>query len=130
MNDWIDCLGKTWGVHMRRDPICNPASLWTRHGDLIKSGISSDGTFWNGPPYKYPLHQIPINFKSRDQLRFHRAWKKLKGGNRQELIWVHYVPHVNIKQKFAVMRLTEDGYFQALDKAQEHIEWAIVNSDL
>ena len=130
MIDWIDCLGKTWGVHMRSEPICNSASLWTRNVDLIKSGITSDGTFWNGRPYKYPLHQIPIKSMSRDQLRFHRAWKRLRGGNRQELIWVHYVPHVNMKQKFNVMRLTEDSYFQAIDQTQECIEWEIVSGDL
>jgi len=128
MIDWVDCLGKSWGVYMRSEPICNSASLWTRHVDLIKTGITSGGTFWNGRPYKYPRHQILVRGMSRDQLQFHRAWKKSL--RHQELIWVHYVPHVNIKQKFDVMRLTEDGYFQAIDKAQEHIEWAIVNGDL
>ncbi len=127
--DWVDCLGKSWGAYMRRDPICISASFWTRNVDLMRTGIASDGTFWNSRPYKYPRHQIPIRSMSRDQLRFHRAWKTLQG-NRQELVWVHFVPYARMKRKFDVMYMTEDGYFQAIDKAQHRIEWAIVNGDL
>ena len=129
MIDWIDCLGRTWGEYMRRDPLCNSASLWTRHVDLMRTGITSDGTFWNGRPYKYPRHQIPIGSMSKDQLRFHRAWKTLKG-SRQELLWVHYVPYARMKQRFSVMQLTADGYLQAVDAAQARIEWAIVSGSL
>jgi len=35
-----------------------------------------------------------------------------------------------MKQKFDVMRLTEDHYFQAIDQTQECIEWEIVSGDL
>ena len=129
MIDWIDCLGKTWGVHMRNEPDATPTSIWTRHVDLMRTGITSDGTFWNRKPYKYPLHQIPINSMSRDQLRFHRAWKSFRG-NRQELIWVHYVPHAKLKRKFEVLRMTEDSYFKAIDEAHEKIEWLIVDGEL
>jgi len=66
---------------------------------------------------------------SKDQLRFHRAWKSLEG-ILQELMWVHYVPYVKMKQKFDVMHLTEEGYFKAIDKAQARIERAVVTGDL
>ena len=114
---------------MRSEPEPRPTSLWIRHSDINVTGITSDGTFWNRKPYKYPRHQIPIKSMSIDQLRFHRAWKTLRG-NRQDLMWVHYVPFAKMKHKFDVMQLTEDGYFYAIDEAQERIEWAIVNGDL
>lgn len=129
MIDWVDCLGKSWGAYMRMAPSCISASLWTRNVDLIRSGITSDGTFRNGRPFKFHKHQIPIKGMSKDQLRFHMAWKTLKG-HRQELMWVHYVPFAKMKKKFAVMQLTEDGYCLAVDESQECIEWAIVNGEL
>ncbi len=116
-------------MYMRRDPLCISASLWTRNIDLMKTGITSDGTFWNGKPFKYPRHQIPIMSMSRDQLRFHRAWKSLRG-HRQDLICVHYVPHAEIERKIEVLRMTKDSYFTAIDEAHEKIEWAIVSGDL
>ncbi len=129
MIDWIDCLGKTWGAYMRRDPICISASLWTRHVDLMRTGITSDGTFWNNKPYKYPRHQIPIKSMSLDQLRFHRAWKSLRS-HRQDLMCVHYVVHAEMNRKFKAFRVTEDSYFKAIDEAHQKIEWAIVSRDL
>ena len=129
MIDWIDCLGKAWGEYMRRDPLCSSASLWTRHVDLMRTGITSDGTFWGGKPYKYPRHQIPIKSMSLNQLRFHRAWKLLRG-HRQDLICVHYVPRAKMKRKFEALRMTEDSYFDAIDEAHEKIELYIVSMDL
>lgn len=113
---------------MRRDPVCVAASTWTRNVDLIRLGITSDGTFWNNKPYRYPRHQIPIKGMSKDQLRFHRAWQTLKE-NLRELAWIHYVPNAGINHKFRAVNLLEDRYFQALEDAQARIEWEIVNSD-
>ena len=129
MIDWIDCLGNTWGTYMRRAPPCISASLWTRNIDLMKSGVTSDGTFCGRKPYQYPRSQIPIKSMSRDQLLFHRAWKALRG-NRQGLVWVHYVPFAKMKKKFDVMQLTANGYSMAIDEAQERIEWVIANGEL
>jgi len=123
--DWVDCLGRNWGAYMRRDPRCNFTSVWTRSIDLISTGISSDGTFWNGQPYKYPSHQIPIRSMSRDQLIFHRAWKSL-AGNLQELTWTHYVPHAKHQRKLQVLRLPEEVYRNSLHEAHESIESFIV----
>ncbi len=113
---------------MRNDPELVYASLWQRHARLMAIGITSDGTFWNNKPYKFPRHQIPIRSMSRDQLRFHRAWKSLKG-NRQELIWVHYVPHAKLKRKLEVLRMSKDPYFEATDEAHEMIESFIVGCE-
>ncbi len=124
MIDWVDCLGMTWGVYMRHDPAGNSASLWTRNVDLIKSGITSDGTFWNGRPYKYPRHQIPIRGMSKDQLVFHRAWDSLK--RNREIVWVHYVPHARPYRKYRALSLTEEGYRNSLHEAHESIESFIV----
>ncbi len=125
MIDWVDCLGRNWGAYMRRDPLCISASLWTRNVDLMRSGITSDGTFWNGRPYKYPRHQIPIRSMSRDQLVFHRAWKSLTG-NHQELTWTHYVPHAKPNRKLQVLGLTEEVYCNSLHEVHESIESFIV----
>ena len=125
MIDWVDCLGRSWGAYMRRDPLCISASLWARNVDLIRTGITSDGAFWNGRPYKYPRHQIPIHSMSRDQLVFHRAWKSLLG-NHQELTWTHYVPHANRQQKLRVLGLTDKAYRNSLHEAHESIESFIV----
>ncbi len=129
MIDWVDCLGRNWGAHMRSEPNCTSASMWTRNVDLMKTGITSDGTFWNRKPYKYPRHQIPIKSKSRDQLRFHRAWKSLTG-NFQALIWAHYVPHEKLHRKLQVLSLTEEVYFNSLHEAHELIESFIVGCEL
>ena len=111
---------------MRRDPRSNSASLWTRNVDLIRTGITSDGTFWNGKPYKYPRHQIPIRSMSKDQLVFHRAWKKSLRGNLQELIWTHYVPHAKRCRKLQALSLTGEVYRNSLHEAHESIESFIV----
>ncbi len=124
MIDWVDCLGRNWGVYMRRDPLCISASLWTRNVDLIRTGITSDGTFWNGRPYKYPRHQIPIRSMSRDQLVFHRAWDSLK--RNREIVWVHYVPHARLNQKLQALGLTEEVYCNSLHEVHESIESFIV----
>ncbi len=128
MIDWVDCLGKTWGTYMRHDPDATSTSLWTRHVDLIRTGITTDGTFWNGRPYKYPRHQIPIRSMSRDQFVFHRAWKSLTG-NLQELTWTHYVPHAKPCRKLQALNLTAEVYRNSLHEAHESIESFIVGRE-
>ena len=50
-------------------------------------------------------------------------------GNRQELVWVHYVPHANFSRKLEVVKMTEESYFRSLHEAHEMIESFIVGGE-
>ena len=50
----------------------------------------------------------------------------LIGGNRQEMTWVHYVPHATQERKLEVLRMTEEVYFDSLHECHELIESYIV----
>ena len=71
---------------------------------------------------------IPIRGMSEDQIRFHRAWKKLSECH-QAMLWTQYVLNVAQKRRMNLLQTTNDLYPKWLDLSQRAIAREITRLD-
>lgn len=71
---------------------------------------------------------IPVRGMSQDQLRFHRAWKRLSECH-QAMLWTQYVLNVAQKQRVSLLQTTNDLYPKWLDRSQRTIARQIESLD-
>ena len=74
--------------------------------------------------------KIPIKLMSKDQIIFHRAWRRLNDEWHQAVIWTQYVPDVDHKRKVALLRTTSKSYDAWLDLSLRTIAREIKRLDV